>query len=531
MANSNEEIEILSQEKETHFDKRGNFNEDTNGELKETNPKNNEKYNGNLDQNLNIEESEQHNSEDFSHNQKDSDSYDDEAKIKLTNFEAEKSYQKNRIKHFYYNEQDFSNPKYVLFVILQYLKHLNLQINQKFSEVCMTIDTYIKDSNLHPNLKRFLNSKQLLLIIYIFNIQFLLFIIEGISFLNFLNKLSLNLMTLSTIGLYVHYYFFNQKLFLEKDEEMERFILKRNPQMKKEKCEFCDIIKIIRSNHCIICNKCVIKFQFHSEWYNICIGANNELLYGLTLILTNGYIFISNIIFWYYVTFRADLLTYLFLFYFLFALLGIYILYNTLKFNYEFILENLFVNLTFNENSSSQRLPYLWNDISRKSFFNPFNKGLQRNLEEMWVNLFDIDIYSDYKHFSCQNLSEIIDKGNEKKEEVEIDENNYSDSFKMIIKLTQHIDPLITSKGNIYKFVDGKEIINWNRLMIFTAFDIINSPFKEYMIKKAKNSIKQKELTLQNINKNNSNNNNEDEKKENDKIKSNENDNIENLDN
>ena len=526
MANTNDEIEILSQGEETHLDKSGDFNEVTNGNLQETNPKNK-----NLAQNINIEESEQHNSEDFSHNQKDSDNYDDEAKIKLTNFEPEKSNQKNRIKHFYHDEQDFSNPKYVMFVILQYLKHLNMQIIQKFSGVCTSIDIYIKDSNLHPNIKRFLNSKQILLIIYIFNIQILLAIIEGISFLNFLNKLSLNLMTLSTIGLYAHYYFFNQKLFLEKDEEMEKFILKRNPKMKKEKCEFCDILKVMRSNHCIICNKCVIKFQFHSEWYNICIGANNELLYALTLILTNGYIFISNIIFWYYITYRSDLLNYLFLLYFLFALIGIYILYNTLKFNYEFIFENLFVNLTFNENSSSQRLPYLWNDISRKSFFNPFNKGLQRNLEEMWVNLFDIDIYSDYKHFSCQNLSEIIDEGNEKKEEDEIDENNHSDSFKMIIKLTQHIDPLITSKGNIYKFVDGKEIINWNRLMIFTAFDIINSPFKEYMIKKAKNSIKQKELTLQNINKNSSNNNNEDEKSENDKIKSNENDNIENLDN
>ena len=526
MANTNDEIEILSQEEETHLDKSGDFNEVTNGNLQETNPKNK-----NLSQNINIEESEQHNNEEFSHNQKDSDNYDDEAKIKLTNFEPEKSNQKNRIKHFYHDEQDFSNPKYVMFVILQYLKHLNMQIIQKFSGVCTSIDIYIKDSNLHPNIKRFLNSKQILLIIYIFNIQIFLAIIEGISFLNFLNKLSLNLMTLSTIGLYAHYYFFNQKLFLEKDEEMEKFILKRNPKMKKEKCEFCDILKVMRSNHCIICNKCVIKFQFHSEWYSICIGANNELLYALTLILTNGYIFISNIIFWYYITYRSDLLNYLFLLYFLFALFGIYILYNTLKFNYEFIFENLFVNLTFNENTSSQRLPYLWNDISRKSFFNPFNKGLQRNLEEMWVNLFDIDIYSDYKQFSCQNLSEIIDDGNVNKEEDEIDENNDSDSFKMMIKLTQHIDPLITSKGNIYKFVDGKEIINWNRLMIFTAFDIINSPYKENMIKKAKNSIKQRELTLQKINKNSSNNINEDEKSENDEIKSNENNIIENLEN
>ena len=513
MTNQNEEIEILSQEEENHLNKSGNFNEVTNGDLQETNLKNNE----NFDQNINVEESEQHNSEEFYHNQNDS---DDEAKTKLKSFDSEKSSQRNRTKQFYYDERDFSNPKYVIFVILQYLKFLNLQINQKFAEVCMTIDSYIKDSNLHPNLKKFLNSKQIILMTYIFIIQFFLSIIEGISFLNFLNQLSMNLMILSIIGLYAHYYFFNQKLFLEKDEEMERFIVKRNPQIKKGKCEFCDIIKVMRSNHCTICNKCVIKFQFHSELYNICIGANNELLYALSLILINNYIFISNIIFWYYITYRADLLKYLFLFYSLFALFGIYILYNTLKFNYEFIFENLFVNLTFNESKSAQRLPYLWNDISRKSFFNPFNKGLQRNLEEMWVNLFDIDIYSDYKNFAGQNLSEIIDDSNDNKEEDAINENNDSDSFKLMIKLTQHIDPLITSKGNIYKFVDGKEIINWNRLMIFTIFDIINSPYKECMIKKAKNNIKQKELTLQSINDNNSNNNNEDGKNENDNVES-----------
>ena len=62
----------------------------------------------------------------------------------------------------------------------------------------------------------------------------------------------------------------------------------------------------------------------------------------------------------------------------------------------------------------------------------------------------------------------------------------YFYSYKYIIKLAEHVDPLITSKGNIYKFVYGKEIINWNRLMIFTVFDIINSPYKDAMVKEAK---------------------------------------------
>ena len=87
----------------------------------------------------------------------------------------------------------------------------------------------------------------------------------------------------------------------------------------------------------------------------------------------------------------------------------------------------------------------------------------------MIINLFDIDIYSDYKNYMNKNLSEIID--DEKLKIQEQEENNNSNNlspFKIMIKLCEHFDPLITSKGNIYKFVDGKEIINWNRLIIFT---------------------------------------------------------------
>ena len=78
-----------------------------------------------------------------------------------------------------------------------------------------------------------------------------------------------------------------------------------------------------------------------------------------------------------------------------------------------------------------------------------------------------------------------------------------------MIKLSEHFYPLIDSKVNIYKFVDGKEIINWNRLVLFTAFDIINSPFKDSMVKQAKYSLKQRELYLESLKKNANKENNE----------------------
>ena len=112
----------------------------------------------------------------------------------------------------------------------------------------------------------------------------------------------------------------------------------------------------------------------------------------------------------------------------------------------------------------------------------------------MLVNMFDINIYSEYKNYNCQDLSEIIeedDKNNEENHRHDI----FNDiaSFKLMIKSVEHFDPLITSKGNIYKFVDGKEIINWNRCFLFTVFDLINSPVKDSMVKQAKYYLEQNE--------------------------------------
>ena len=110
-------------------------------------------------------------------------------------------------------------------------------------------------------LKGYIHSKQIILIIYIFNIQYLLSIVDKIAFLNFLNQNGKSLMILSIILLYIHYNFFKNKLFIEKDEKLEKFILKRNPQLKKNKCERCDIIRTMRSNDCFYCDKCVKNFK------------------------------------------------------------------------------------------------------------------------------------------------------------------------------------------------------------------------------------------------------------------------------
>ena len=535
MKNHNEEIQILSQEDESNLNSNENSRKISVDEEE------------NINQNKSIEEFRQNNNihENKAKNEINNNN-DNDMEGKLKNFEPEKHY-KNNIKHpqhqhqhqhqYYHqhhhqHQHDFSNPRYIFNYIIMYIKYQNNKILNLFSGLTMSLDMLIINSKFHPLIKRILHTKQILLLIYMINIQYLLSSIEKISFLNYLNKFSLKYFIFSVIALNIHYYFFKDKLFLEKDEELEKYIMKKNPEMKKGKCEYCNIIKICRSNHCFFCNKCVKKYQLHSDWFNICIGSNNELLYAIALFFTNFYFFISNIIIWYYILVRSDLLNYLLLIFTLFGIIGTYILFNTLKFLYSFFFDLIFVNLTLFEFQNARRMMYLWSDEGRHNYFNPFNKGLKRNVEEMFINLFDVDIYLEYKNYINQNLSEIIDDEKINQKEEEINEFDEAATFKMIIKLVDHFDPLITSKGNVYKFVDGKEIINWNRLVIFTPFDIINCPFKEMMINRAKMYLKQREIYLQKINQNNQVNETIDNKDKDENIdnKNNDNDNDKNND-
>ena len=416
--------------------------------------------------------------------------------------------------HQHQNQNDFSNPKYLYYYVLNVLQYVNHRIQRTFSSLTNSLDTTLQTSKLNTFLKGYIHSKQIFLVIYIFNIQYLLSVVDKITFLNFLNQNTNTFMILSVIILYVHYYFFRKKLFVEKDEELEKFILKRNPQIKKGRCEECNIFKTMRSNHCFFCNKCVKKFHLHSDWFNICIGANNELLYAIALFFIDLYFFISNIIFWYYILIRSDLLSYLSFVFVIFAVVGIYITFISGKFLYQFILECLFINLTYYEKLNQRRLTYLFGANGQRNFFNPFNKGIQRNLEEMLINMFDIDIYSKYKNFNNQNLSEIIEENdsNTNNEEEKFDMFNDINNFKLMIKLVEHFDPFITSKGNIHKFVDGKEIINWNRLYLYTVFEVINSPFKDMLLKQAKFVLEQNEAFMREQNNKINNEKKEDEK-------------------
>jgi hypothetical protein len=400
---------------------------------------------------------------------------------------------------------DFSDPKTILNYFKDRVDNFDKRATFLYNKYTTIIDQFVIGFQFHPMVKQIFHIKQILLIIYIINIQYFLFKVEQFSFLDFINTITLRLMLISMMILYIHFYFFGDKLFLQKDEEIEKFLIKRNPEMRAANCEICNTIKVLRSAHCPNCNKCVIKHQLHSDWFNICIGANNELIYAVSVFFTIIYLCISNFIFWYYILIHSSLLhNYVFMFC-INGVVGGYITYNSIMFFQNIFVKIFPTNLTISEANNVKQLIYLWNTYEGREMFNPFDKGLKKNLEEMIVNLFDINVYENYKE--NKHLSEIIEE--DKSEEKKMDPSDQVGNFKYLLRLVEPFDPVVSSKGFIYKLVDGKDIINWNKLRIYSVFDVINSPYKDKMIDEAKNGLElsEKYMKKKNTNQTKINNN------------------------
>ena len=51
-------------------------------------------------------------------------------------------------------------------------------------------------------------------------------------------------------------------------------------------CPECEVIRIPRSRHCNICNRCVGRFDHHCPWINNCVGNRNHRWFFLYIMTT-----------------------------------------------------------------------------------------------------------------------------------------------------------------------------------------------------------------------------------------------------
>jgi palmitoyltransferase len=58
-------------------------------------------------------------------------------------------------------------------------------------------------------------------------------------------------------------------------------------------CFYCKVIKSTRTFHCMICNKCVEKFDHHCVYINNCLGHRNHKYFIMFLLFISIYIFAS----------------------------------------------------------------------------------------------------------------------------------------------------------------------------------------------------------------------------------------------
>ena len=59
--------------------------------------------------------------------------------------------------------------------------------------------------------------------------------------------------------------------------------LNQNNQINYRICKYCKEVKPLRTHHCSLCGRCVIKMDHHCPWINNCIGQNNHRYFLLFL--------------------------------------------------------------------------------------------------------------------------------------------------------------------------------------------------------------------------------------------------------
>ena len=388
--------------------------------------------------------------------------------------------------------------------ILGMIRYADQYVSTLVDSLANSFDIIIASSNFHFIIKRILHSKQLLFFIFLVNTHYLMTSVNNPNFLYLAITFSLYLMLLFISILIIHDIVDKTK-FLSPDEELEKYITSINPELKNSKCEKCEVIKTMRSVHCPICNRCIKKFNFHSNWFNLCVGSSNELLYFITFSFVIVYLTwgLLTLIYDIFLSSLCDGNQFNFHLWFI---IFIYVYYKGISFSID-ISKNILNNITQYERFNQKRLNYLFKDLSKR-YYNPFNNGYTSNIYELLINM--VSCYNKNKRMEIKGniplptVDEESALNESKNNQVQQEQNvpgmvPFGDitAYRMFIKLGDGYSPFISSQGNVVKRVDQGEIINWNFTRMYTVFDLIHSPFAQILIKNAKYELENYEKVVQ----------------------------------
>lgn len=404
-------------------------------------------------------------------------------------------------------------PKKSLFSkLLCGLKLFDELIMQMYLQLTGSFDAIIADVEISHFMKKILHAKQILFFFVLFLNFYLIYntVNVNVNISNFseisnssnflIKKIFFYLFTVSFFILISFIFLLkvrsSDSMYITRHEELEKFILSKNPELNNNQCEACKVTRCMRSQHCNLCNHCVAKFELHSDWFHICIGSLNYLTYILILIFLNFFYFFSlvNLLFQIFIlasyTELYDFKGKEFQIHF-WAVLLFYLNIKIFSFTLDLVKMSVIKNLTDHEGYNWRRLPYLWRSM-RKDYFNPFDKGVNGNLKEIWISFCNPEIkLADRINLSMEsnvNISTSINSNLSEHEGVDSSFGLETQNLKKNENLQnfQNFENFITKDFNaVYRQYSGKvdDYINWNKVRFYTIFDLKNSPFRDVIMK------------------------------------------------
>ncbi|CAD8066940.1 unnamed protein product [Paramecium sonneborni] len=210
------------------------------------------------------------------------------------------------------------------------------------------------------------------------------FIVHGLLlYLNYETYPELNYILYIIYGIFTTYFIvllcpagqFKQADFKElQAAKPELFTLSK---MNRNICVLCSIPKVFRSQHCLYCQKCIKKWEFHSMQFNTCIGLYNYLFLVLYLFFWTLYCFA--ILRQFTLEERKQQKSFFDLVVIIINIQQIYYFGQ----QYLLCLLRISYNITPSELGQWRRYAYLWAN-ERGMFANPFDKGIINN----WISFF-----------------------------------------------------------------------------------------------------------------------------------------------